>query len=688
MPSITLTCAADAATWTNQNYGAGAGDHLPIGTWSSAVYRSAVRFTPPAWSAWTRITKATLVVYVSDHAHVGVRNSTITVRRQNESSLWTKSAGSVDCDSTGFSSSNTTQSGDLGSTATDGTSFASGTTANAKKSITVTAAVQYYFANRTSAIVFVFNGNSSSDYTELWSREKGSTYDAQLIIEYEVQSPPTAPTLGYPADGATVNEQDPTFTWTHNDPQADAQTAATVELDGVEYVVSGATASLPCPIAPLPRGSSHTWRVKTADAANGYGPYSALRTFTVLANPTVAIDATRRMEFSNGAPRLRVNWTSSQAQARYRVTVPSIGYDSGWLAGAANTILIPGNLVNGAATTVYVDVETALGLVAGSSQSFTPRWGLTTHRHDFGAAPTGWLTPEVVATVPPGASLVVEYGSNADGSNAPVAWYSSISAVGKRRYLFWRAWFIPSATASPVLDQVTLKADLALALLDFWYRDFGASPILPPWSVDPGEYVYGSRSVQVERTAANADVIFSKAIRLRAGRSYVLSGLMKSEGNSGCHIGVVGLNWQGFGPFSTETINESRDWFRPELNDTYRYRSPVLVPATDIDVYVYLAANGPQVGAQAWFDAVKLEESTIATPWSPDVAGATILDAGGVQIDGQKGGVFRYRGRDGALRSTVEGGVKGLVFGSDTEIESPAQGVIHVNGAPIPAHWG
>jgi hypothetical protein len=78
-----------------------------------------------------------------------------------------------------------------------------------------------------------------------------------------------------------------------------------------------------------------------------------------------------------------------------------------------------------------------------------------------------------------------------------------------------------------------------------------------------------------------------------------------------------------------------------------------------------------------------LEESTVATPWSPGTVGASIVDAGGVQIDGSRGGLFRYRGRDGGVRSIVEGGAKGLVFGGDTELWSPKAGTLLAGSKPL-----
>ena len=65
--------------------------------------------------------------------------------------------------------------------------------------------------------------------------------------------------------------------------------------------------------------------------------------------------------------------------------------------------------------------------------------------------------------------------------------------------------------------------------------------------------------------------------------------------------------------------------------------------------------NEGAVGTTAWFDAIKLEASTVVTPWSPGyVANAVVLDAGGLQIDGSQGGIFRLRANNGGARDLVE----------------------------------
>jgi hypothetical protein len=842
MGSVTIFSNADVAIQTNNNYGAGTGPHLPVGYWSSTTYRAGIRFTAPAWNGWTKITKATLHFWISDHAHVGVRNSTILIRRQPTDDMWTRGEGTYSCNS-GFSSGNTTNlASDLTSTSTDGVSFASGTTANAKKSVVVTAMVQAYFAARTAQPVFIFQQNSTSDYTELWSRTAGSTYDPYLVIEYEDDTVPNAPTLGYPADGAIVPEQNPTFSWTHNDPQGNPQVSAEVHVPGLfTNTVVGAGNAYYCPTA-LDRGGSYQYMVRTADAL-GYGPWSALRTFHI-AGYVAPVVVANYLIWTNGAIRYITNWTWSSPDSRYathhRIVYwsPQNGsYDSGWLAGNPGYHVASSMAVseNSQITELHVQIRDSFGIESEVIQpTWTARYGTVVHRIDLGSIPTSWGTPTIQATIPTDSTLVIQYGSNSTPEISPTAWYESLSSVPKNQYLYYALNFLPNySDQAPTLHQITIPVSNTVETLDHWKKWQGLA-FGPPWSLDPGEYVYGTRSVREDPSTildAWNPGLHSELMQLRAGRSYVLSGLMRSEGNSGAYIQL--LSEAGSGLAQTQPIRETRDWFKADNLDTYRYRTPVYVSPSDQKVYAYLKTSpqpsvsshlDPDVGTPnsawvhsgglpvwqeggaggiplagwgsffvcdmepaqfcaaftdpayqiavtpgkryrmrglmygyyktfqfnawwmsapqtwqataggvtvpsdsvwrwydvdlgiapagamalsiaiengtsgglcafdemtlyedysvtAWFDAIKLEESTVATPWSPGAVGASAVDAGGVQIDGAKGAVLRYRGQGGGLRDLVEGGAHALLFGSDTQLYSDTAGRLKVEAS-------
>jgi len=690
--TVTLGVSADVAT-RSDGLAAGAGPHLPVGYWSGVKYRSAMRFIAPAgWAGWTSIDKATLTFYISDHQHVGVKNSSIYVRRCSTSDIWNKAAGSQSCDS-GFTSGNTSQYADLAAVSSNQASFSSGTTANATKSFGVTAMVRDYQAVGSSYIVFIFDPVGSDDYTELWADEK-SGYTVQLEIDYTDVSVPTAPTLVYPAAGASITEQTPDFDWT---PTGDGpQTNAEVQLYdntgtaiGSPWAVAGATSHLVSPTT-LTRGTLYQWAVRTQNA-QGWGPFTTRRSFTVLGNPTVTIDTTRRMEFGAGAPRLRVNWTSSQPQVKYRIQTASPVYDSGWVTSTVQSVRLDAvALTSGTAVNVTVSVEAAGALQGSASQSFTPRYGLTSHRKDLGVAPLNWGSPLAVATIPLDSQLVFEYGSAALANASPTGgWYSTLSAVPKLRYLYWRAWFIPNATTGPTLDKLTIPADSTVTLVDKWGTTRDTPGLTAPWAIDPGEFVYGTRSMVADIGGAGPYKVYGYGVKVRAGRSYILTGLMKSQGNSGAAFQLedgAGNLLQGGGmilppgPVRSEVLVADRDWFDAESRDVNRYKTPIWLAPSDMTVYVVLVAGGTS-GAKAWWDAIKLEESTVATPWSPGAIGATVIDAGGVQIDASRGGVFRLKGSAGGARDVVELGPNGLLFGGDTNLYTPSADTLKTDDA-------
>jgi hypothetical protein len=100
------------------------------------------------------------------------------------------------------------------------------------------------------------------------------------------------------------------------------------------------------------------------------------------------------------------------------------------------------------------------------------------------------------------------------------------------------------------------------------------------------------------------------------------------------------------------------------------------------------------VGTTSWFDAIKLEASTVVTPWAPGyIADAVVLDAGGLQIDASQGGIFRLKGSAGGARDTVELGPNGLNFGGDgtAPLASPFAGMLETRAgmyAPYHYAWG
>jgi hypothetical protein len=713
MPTWGPTDVGAAAATTSSGLGAGQGPHLPVGTWSGTRYRSGVRLQPPSgWSAWTSISSATLKVKTTTFSHVGPRNSTIYVKRMTTASggQWEEASGTQNCNS-GFSGSNATQYSDLDPVAANAVTFQSGTAENSWKSIDVTALVRDYWNARAtvSNLSFILDQLDSSDYAEFYTDDSAGN-EPTLTIVYVDAAPPSAPTLLSPAASASVKALRPTFTWNHNDPQSNAQVAAEVRVwdaagttqVGTTQTVSGAAETLTWP-TDLVAKTTYQFDVRTSDAT-GWGPFAAKRVFKVQGGPTVTFTPPKT-EWSSvaRAPRIRLNFATASDDA-----VQDTPTNSYQIESPPGTVIVPWTTVSSTVFSVLLD-----GFAIADNTSYTfrvraktvgvtyaegfadqtvkPRFGVTVHRRDLLSVPTGWQSALVQNTIPAGSDLKVQYGSNTSAAAAPTAWFDDIGGVPLAQWVYWRAWFLPSATAGPTLDKVTIIATTSPAQgLDKWFTSRAGAPLVAPWAVDSSEYVYGTRSARCTLTGAGPFFLYSLPILLRANRSYILTGLMKSAGNSGAQImlqnetGAVLTSPDGEKIQTEPPLTDDTLFYTPDRLDVFRYKTPVYVaPGTDVTVWVVLQAGGTN-GARAWFDAIKLEESTVATAWSPGAIGAAIVDAGGVQIDGSKGGVFRYKGTDGGVRSVVGGGVSGLLFAGDTELSSPADGVLAIDGVPIP----
>jgi hypothetical protein len=100
-----------------------------------------------------------------------------------------------------------------------------------------------------------------------------------------------------------------------------------------------------------------------------------------------------------------------------------------------------------------------------------------------------------------------------------------------------------------------------------------------------------------------------------------------------------------------------------------------------IQVSCYAGGPDSTSGASGWFDALKLEASTVVTAWTPGFVGKGVtMDAGGIMVDAspEGGATFRLQGSGGGGRDRIELGVNGLKFGGDIEMYSPSAGRITI----------
>lgn len=140
----------------------------------------------------------------------------------------------------------------------------------------------------------------------------------------QILTPPLAPS-GLSPDGGMVVEGDVRFAWQHNPVDSTAQ-----RIYQLDYRASGATEWTS--LAGVEGGSglvmsrditlaagSWEWRIRTAGAYDGWGPWSAVATVQVITAPVLAITSPPVGDY--GSSTLTVQWSWTQAQA-----VPMAGW--------------------------------------------------------------------------------------------------------------------------------------------------------------------------------------------------------------------------------------------------------------------------------------------------------------------------------------------------------------------------
>lgn len=228
----------------------------------------------------------------------------------------------------------------------------------------------------------------------------GGYSDWSAWVNFNTNAAPLAPSNVSPGGGAIIGTSTPLISWTHSDPDGDAQTAADIDLYDV---TAGASVSGYGPKTLTQAGGTHTittaltlnhqyqLRVRTKGTAGpGYGPYSAATTFTYSTVPVVALTSPVAAAVL-GTPSLTVTWTfsgGSGTQQDYRVVILNTGdgstaYDSGVVASATLTMAVGAAAFrNGQSYTVQATIrdtlsQTAVTSAVPFSTSFTPPAAVT-----------------------------------------------------------------------------------------------------------------------------------------------------------------------------------------------------------------------------------------------------------------------------------------------------------------------
>lgn len=702
MPTTTWNCNKDAriARRVSDGWDAGSGtsDGLPVGRYGGYQYRALIGFSY-SFTGMTSIISATLHYKTSNQIHVAFGSSP-SVRWQRITSSWSEGT------SNGLSASNAViyPGPSVDATGADDNISNSESTWGSDD---ITALIQEAFAAGVfygiRGIAWDGSGESSSasDVIEFFSSEYSTSSDMYITVEYSTVTVPEVPTVVTPtAGGYTGDDTTPDLTWKHHDDDGNAadqyqvQVATVTDFSATVFdsgtvvaaVADNANFTVTC-TTTLTRGTQYYHRARTHDGS-GWGPWSSATAFKVPQAPTVTLtepSATGRLgklSYTGGSgwasPRLNLEWTFScpdgGTQSSYDVNVNNdsagaVGsalYTATAVTGTATSFVVPTTLTEGAYYHVRVRVTCSHGVVSTYSGYFRirTRWGVGTYRKDLGSTPTSWSITTLLTTTTASSAVVVEYGSDSAANASPSSGYKgTLGEAPLARYFYYRTWLLAwgsSPATSPNLYRMILSYSATVLVPDKWTRQDTTNSI-----ADPGSYVYGTQSLKMAGKGSQHNVY--QLVQVTPNTDYVLSARLKTSGSQTTGI-ILSDSGTGGTTFASYFVGGTQDWTR--------INTQVWNSGSNSEVYVRCVQNGA-VGTTAWFDAVKMEASRVVTPWSPSfLAEAVVLDAGGLQIDGAAGGIFRLRGSNGGTRDRVDLGVNGLKFGGDLEVASLTSGIL------------
>lgn len=685
--------------------GSGVSDGLPFGLYSGYQYRTLLYFGTNT-AGWTSLTSAILHIRTSSQIHVAFGSSP-TVRVQRLTASF--SEGTADA----LSSSNAVIYPGPSATDTNAVNASMGTTESAWKTINITAMVQDVLGGTFHGVrLIAWNGSaestSAADVGEIFSREQGSS-DAYIVYTYSTNSAPSAPTSMSPTGGSYQTSSTPTLAFTHSDPDGDAlldydlqvstdSTFASVTHWNIAAQTTGITGNNVSRVyagTALTTGTLYYWRARTSSSAGVLteGAWSAAQSFRIAATPVATLTEPSaagrlgKLVYTAGSgwtsPRLSVAWSFSCSdggtQSSYEVDVandlagaPDTSlYASGVVAGTATSLTVPANLTEGSYYHVRVRVTCSHNKTSSYSGYFRlrSRWGVVAHRKDLTTAPTSWSVSTLNTSTGASSSVTMEYGSDSAANATPSSGYkATLAEAPLARYFYYRTWLLSwgaSPATSPSLDKLVLSYSANVLVPDKWTRTDTTNSV-----VDESTFVYGTQSLKM--LGKGSVHTTWQRVAITPDTNYVLSARAKVLGNPVGQIILSNSPTGGTSYTSYAVPTVTTDWAR--------YSTPVWNSGAQTEVYVRLIVGGAASTAM-WIDAVKLEASSVVTPWTPSfLADAVVLDAGGLQIDGAAGGIFRLRGSAGGTRDRVDLGANGLKFGGDYDLYSDVAGELNLDG--------
>lgn len=328
MSTVTVYTSKDASALDGTIYNwSGTDLHHPVGrsVGNLFTFRSVIYF-PISFSGMNSITSAIMWLRGSksgaSHCFGDSSSKTMYVRRQGKT--WIEDTATSENTWTNRTNDFTTLSG--ATTTHQATkAFSSGITDGTWYSVDITAIVQDWKNGSANYGVVLINSTETNDNdgVEFYSREKGSAYRPYVIITYNSNLAPNAPSSLSPTGDAVVSSITPFVTGAFTDPDAgDTISGYQVEFyedDGTTLKWdTGTIATTTTPFSKQYAGPAlsfatfYKWKARTKDSKGAWGPYSSLQRFQTVdpvdATPPDPIDG---LSASPTDSTIVLNWTIS-----------------------------------------------------------------------------------------------------------------------------------------------------------------------------------------------------------------------------------------------------------------------------------------------------------------------------------------------------------------------------------------
>jgi len=243
------------------------------------------------------------------------------------------------------------------------------------RTVSITALVAAWKAGTYSNYGVYLNAYQGSSSQFYWAGFCSNNYASdtslrpKLVVNYGTV--PTAPTALSPDSNEIFDAGDTKrFSWTHNDPEGDAQVSYQAIFyrvaDGATILDTGEVATSTqyrdVTAATFVNGVAYQWKVRTKDTYGGWGPYSQLAAFKCGTPPTVAITSPSAItDYTQGIVTVEWDYSDpeSQAQSKYQAKLytaskSSLLESSGEVSGTDGTYTFATLLENNTAYVVEV----------------------------------------------------------------------------------------------------------------------------------------------------------------------------------------------------------------------------------------------------------------------------------------------------------------------------------------------